>query len=89
VSERSERRLIVTWKSDASKGILPVAELIIRVGEPHYRFGYLQGVREAQHWGFQPFLAFPNLEARYESEALFPFLLTASFQRRVPTTSNR
>ena len=50
----SERRLIITWKSDTSKGILPVAELIIRVAEPHYRFGYLEGVREALPSGFQP-----------------------------------
>ncbi len=81
-SEGSERRLIVTWKSDASKGILPVAELIIRVVEPHYRFRYLEGVREALGWGFQPFLAFPNLQGRYESEALFPFFAN----RVLPTT---
>jgi hypothetical protein len=82
MSNAGERRLIVTWKSDASKGILPVADLIIGVDQPHYRFGYLQGVREAQRWGFQPFLAFPDLEARYESEALFPF-----FSNRIlPTT---
>jgi hypothetical protein len=73
MSEDSERRLIVTWKSDASTGILPVAELIIRVVGPRYRFGYLEGAREAQRYGYQPFLAFPNLEARYESETLFSF----------------
>jgi hypothetical protein len=82
VSEMSERRLIVTWKSDASKAILPVAELIIRVTEPHYGFGYLEGVREALRSGFQPFLAFPNLETRYESKDLFPFFAN----RVLPTT---
>jgi hypothetical protein len=82
VSQGSERRLIVTWKSDTSKGILPVAELIIRVGAPRYRFGYLEGAREALRFGFQPFLAFPNPEARYESEALFPFFAN----RVLPTT---
>jgi hypothetical protein len=80
--EGNERRLIVTWKSDVSKGILPVAELIIRVVDPHYRFGYLEGAREAQRWGFQPFLAFPSLQARYESKALFPFFAN----RVLPTT---
>lgn len=82
VNEVDERRLIVTWKSDASKGILPVAELIIRGTEPHYRFGYLEGVREALRSGFQPFLAFPNLEMRYESEEIFPFFAN----RVLPTT---
>jgi len=80
--EVSERRLIVTWKNDASIGILPVAELIIRVAEPHYRFRYLEGVREALRWGFQPFLAFPNAQATYESKALFPFFAN----RVLPTT---
>jgi hypothetical protein len=82
VSEPSDRRLIVTWKSDASKAILPVAELIIRGAPPRYRFGYLEGVREAQRSGFQPFLAFPHLDARYESEELFPFFTN----RVLPTT---
>lgn len=81
-SARSERRIIVTWKSDASKGILAVAELIISVVEPHYRFRYLEGVREALRWGFQPFLAFPNLETTYESKALFAFFAN----RVLPTT---
>jgi hypothetical protein len=82
VSEARERRLIVTWKSDASKGILPVAELIIQAVEPRYSFGYLEGVREALNYGFQPFLAFPKLETRYESETLFPFFAN----RVLPTT---
>ena len=82
MSERAERRLIVTWKSDASKGILPVAQLIIRAMEPRYRFRYLEGAREAQRCGFQPFLAFPSLEMTYESKALFPFFAN----RILPTT---
>jgi hypothetical protein len=80
-SEGRERRLIVTWKGDASQGILPVAELIIR-GGPQYRFGYLEGVREALAYGFQPFLAFPDLQSRYESQTLFPFFAN----RVLPTT---
>ena len=82
VNEMSERRLIVTWKNDASTGTLPVAELIIRAVAPRYSFRYVDGVREALRCGFQPFLAFPKLDGRYESEALFPF-----FSNRVlPTT---
>lgn len=81
MSEAGERRLIVTWKSDASKGILPVAQLIIQV-EPRYRFSYLDGARGALRCGFQPFLAFPSLETTYESQVLFPFFAN----RVLPTT---
>lgn len=81
-NEVRERRLIVTWKSDASTGILPVAELIIRGVEPRYRFRYVEGVRDAMRCGFQPFLAFPSPEATYESKVLFPFFAN----RVLPTT---
>ncbi len=84
MSEPIERRLIVTWKSDDSKGIVPVAELIIRGAPPRYRFGYLEGVREAQRSGFQPFLAFPHLETSYESEELFPFFTNRILPRTRP-----
>jgi hypothetical protein len=86
VNEGRERRLIVAWKSDASKGILPVAELIIRIVEPRYRFGYLEGAREALCCGFQPFLrSEPRGEVR---SGLFRSSPTAFCQRR-PTTSVR
>lgn len=81
MSEASERRLIVTWKGDASQGILPVAELIIR-SRSQYSFRYLEGVRAALGGGFQPFLAFPSLESRYESDTLFEFFAN----RVLPTT---
>lgn len=82
MSAASERRLIVTWKGEASQGILPVAELIIRSGPQQYSFRYLEGVRAARDCGFQPFLAFPDLQSRYESNALFPFFAN----RVLPTT---
>lgn len=47
-----------------------------------YRFVYVRGSREAQDWGFRPYLAFPELERAYLSPTLFPF-----FSNRVmPTT---
>lgn len=77
------RRLIVNWQHEATREILPVAELLVTTGDKEmFEFGYLEGVREALAKGFQPFLAFPSLDRRYESRALFPF-----FQNRVlPTT---
>jgi hypothetical protein len=79
------RRLIVNWRSPATRAIIPVAELTIAIfpdEEPRFEFGYVEGVRRALEEGFEPFLAFPELGRRYLSGELFPF-----FQNRVmPTT---
>lgn len=80
----SVRRVIVSWQDEATRAVLPVAELVVS-NEGHgkrFEFGYLEGVRAALEKGFQPFLAFPHLDRRYAGSALFPF-----FQNRVlPTT---
>lgn len=82
--EMTSRRLIVSWQCEATRAILPVAELVV-TGEgkgERFEFGYLEGVRAAIEKGFQPFLAFPHLDRRYAGTELFPF-----FQNRVlPTT---
>lgn len=54
---------------------MPVAELVYAgaPGEARYEFGYVEGVRAAVERGFQPFLAFPHLDRRYEGPHLFPF----------------
>lgn len=78
------RRLIVNWQDETTRAIVPVAELIEagEGGATRFEFGYLEGAREAMRLGFQPFLAFPHVDRRYASSALFPF-----FQNRVlPTT---
>ncbi len=80
----SPRRLIVNWQCEVTRAFLPVAELVEtnEGGDEGFEFGYLEGVRGAMHKGFQPFLAFPELDRRYASAKLFPF-----FQNRVlPTT---
>jgi len=84
MSASTERRVIVTWKNDESRAIVPVAELLIDedAGRTRYQFGYLAGVEQALSLGFQPFLAFPDFARRYASDRLFPF-----FQNRVlPST---
>lgn len=78
------RRLILNWQVESTREILPVAELIIqRTGEEErFEFGYLEGAREACGRGFQPLMAFPDLDRRYASGELFPF-----FRNRVlPST---
>jgi hypothetical protein len=76
------RRLIVTWKHDSSRPIIPVAELLVSADGRRYEFGYLKGVSEAEGHGFQPFVAFPRFDTRYESSDLFPFFTN----RVLPTT---
>lgn len=69
------RRLIVNWRHEPSRGIMPVAELITTrpPDEARYEFGYVEGVRRALALGFEPFLAFPHLHRRYSGSQLFPF----------------
>jgi HIRAN domain len=77
VKEACENRLYVAQQlEDAS--IHPVARLSVRrsSSDNKYEFRYLQAVCNLS--GFSPFLAFPDIHRRYESETLFPF-----FQNRV------
>lgn len=78
------RRIILNWRHEPTRGIMPVAELLsTRSPEGvRYEFGYIEGVRRALALGFQPFLAFPHLHRRYTGSQLFPF-----FRNRVlPST---
>lgn len=78
------RRLIINWRHEDTRGILPVAELVAMEAPepPGYEFGYIEGVRRALELGFQPFLAFPDLERRYSGTELFPF-----FRNRILSSS--
>jgi len=42
-------------------------------GRVEYEFAYVRGVDEAQEHGFQPFVAFPDLDTVVTSHALLPF----------------
>lgn len=68
--------LFVAWQNPEKRGIRVVGRLsMIPGGEAtRYEFIYLEGARRAQReYGFQPFLAFPELETVYRSNRLFPF----------------
>ena len=69
------RRLIVSWKREDSRPIVPVGELVVEQDArgTRYEFHYLEGVREALALGFPPFMAFPDLRRRYASDQLFEF----------------
>lgn len=67
--------LFVAWQQPESRRFYPVARLALAADEDCqqcYEFAYIQGAREAEQHGFQPFLSFPDLEQVYRSPELFP-----------------
>ena len=76
----TERRLVVTWQHPTDRLISPVGMLNFD-GEV-YSFYYTRGALEAD--GFRPFLGFPDLYTRYESERLFPLFAQRAMTPRRP-----
>jgi hypothetical protein len=67
--------LFVAWQHPQTRRFHPVARLARVVEETcdHcFEFAYIRGALQAQAAGFQPFLAFPNLNQVYRSRDLFP-----------------
>jgi hypothetical protein len=78
MSKTSQRFVMrfLAWQNPEKRGIRVVGRLsMIPTGEETiYEFVYLEGARRAQRkYGFQPFLAFPELDNLYRSNRLFPF----------------
>jgi hypothetical protein len=72
--------LFVTWQHEPSRRYYPVGRLVSGLGPelPEYEFVYLRGVGVAQKVGFDPLLAFAELDRVYRSDDLFPL-----FQNRL------
>ena len=70
------RALFVAWQNPETRRFTPVARLAQIVGDDCqdcFEFVYIQAAREAaEHQGFLPFLAFPELEGLYRARQLFP-----------------
>ncbi len=64
--------LFVTWRSAKNRRIYPVGRLRELAREPRWKFAYIEGSREAASHGFVPFVEFPDLDAVYRSDDLFP-----------------
>jgi hypothetical protein len=69
----NEQTLFVCWQDPDGRGIHPVGRLLLRGRSPRYEFRYIEGVRKALEHGFAPFFAFPELDAVYVDDDLFPF----------------
>lgn len=80
----ADRTLFVTWFEPNRRSIIPVARLVHHGGREGaaYEFRYIRGALEATERGFQPFIAFPELDRIYRSTSLFPFFAN----RVMPTT---
>lgn len=61
-------RLAVAWQHPVTRRITAVG--LLTCSESSYAFSYLRSAAGVQD--FQPFLGFPDLERRYEANALFP-----------------
>lgn len=85
--EARERRLFVS-RQFSDRSIHPVAQLTLRTdgASQHFEFTYLESVREIPE--FTPFLAFPEVDRRYESETLFPFFENRIMSRNRPDYSS-
>jgi len=68
-------RLFVVWQNPKMHEYFPVGLLqhLDDTGEEYYEFMYIKGASDAAKQGFEPFLAFPQLEETYRSKDLFPF----------------
>lgn len=61
-------RLAVAWQHPGTRRITAVG--LLTCNESSYAFSYLRSASLVE--GFQPFIGFPDLDQRYEAQALFP-----------------
>lgn len=64
--------LFVNWQDESSRRIFPVGRLVTLPGGG-YEFAYIAAAREAQQFGFSPFVAFPDLTRVYRAPELPAF----------------
>lgn len=64
--------LFVNWQDESSRRIFPVGRLLT-LGAEGYEFAYIAAARDAQQFGFLPFVAFPELDRVYRAPELPAF----------------
>jgi hypothetical protein len=64
--------LFVNWQDEKSRRMFPVGRLVTLL-TGGYEFSYIAAAREAQQFGFIPFVAFPGLEQVYRAPKLPAF----------------
>ena len=79
--------LYLAWQAPKSRRWFPVGRLDAEPEEnaSHYEFSYIEGAREARDAAdFLMVPGFPELDAPYQSEKLFPFFENRLMNRRRP-----
>ena len=86
IVDQEVRAIFVAWQQPQTRRYYPVARLLPGVGAEHnlFEFVYIRGAEEAAKDGFQPFLAFPDLNAVYRSRELFPFFANRLMSSKRP-----
>jgi hypothetical protein len=64
--------LFVNWQDESTRRIFPVGRLVNMPGG-NFEFAYIAAAKEAQAFGFVPFVAFPELERVYVASDLPAF----------------
>ena len=64
--------LFVNWQDESTRRIFPVGRLLSLTGGS-FEFAYIAAAKEAQAFGFVPFVAFPELERVYVAAELPAF----------------
>lgn len=70
----SSPTLFVSWRSQETRCIHPVARITFHPDQKRYEFAYIRSAETARTQGFLPFLEFPDLFRRYYSQKPFPLL---------------
>jgi len=64
--------LFVNWQDENTRRIFPVGRLV-NLSDGRFEFAYIAAAKEAQAFGFVPFVAFPELERVYVASELPAF----------------
>jgi len=64
--------LFVNWQDESTRRIFPVGRLV-NMPSGGFEFAYIAAAKEAQAFGFAPFVAFPELERVYVASELPAF----------------
>ncbi len=77
--------LFIAWQAPSARAWFPIGRLDATADRGNYVFQYTNGARRAQaSAGFDPLVAFPDLDRRYKSAELFPL-----FKNRVLEPSRK
>ncbi len=78
--------LFAAWQDPCERRFHAVARLayVPDNNDGLYEFAYIRGAQDAATSGFQPFLAFPDLQRVYRSKELFPFFANRLMPRSRP-----